>query len=170
MGDLPPAMRDRWPYYPLSIKGSARGNMDYMEFNDLDIALPTAFYAKADGFVANVTDPKRLRADVQFNAKTQNLDFVKAMMPRDVQRNYRIPPMSAEGRVKADGAQYMADITAREAGGVVKVKGNLNADTAKYLANGLLVTTYHNAGGCQNQPAALWTSESDEYDSAGRGS
>jgi hypothetical protein len=134
MGDLPPAMRDRWPYYPLNIKGSARGNMDYMEFNDLDIALPTAFYAKADGFVANVTDPKRLRADVQFNAKTQNLDFVKAMMPRDVQRNYRIPPMSAEGRVKADGAQYMADITAREAGGVVKVKGNLNADVMRYDA------------------------------------
>ena len=135
MGDLPQAVRDRWPYYPLTLKGAVKGNMDYMEFNDLDIELPTAFYANADGFLANITDPKRLRADVQFKAKSQDLAFLMAMLPRDVQRNYRLPPMSAEGRVKADGAQYSANIKAREGSGVLSLDGGFNAKDLSYSAS-----------------------------------
>ena len=135
MDDLPQAVRDRWPYYPLTLKGAVKGNMDYMEFNDLDIELPTAFYANADGFLANITDPKRLRADVQFKAKSQDLAFLMAMLPRDVQRNYRLPPMSAEGRVKADGAQYSANIKAREGSGVLSLDGGFNAKDLSYSAS-----------------------------------
>jgi hypothetical protein len=105
-----------------------------LEFDDLDVALPTVFYGNATGFVANVTEPAKLRADVQFKARTQNLACVMALMPRDMQRNYRLPPISAEGRVKADGARYFADVTAREGRGLVKVKGNLNADAMRYDA------------------------------------
>lgn len=135
MGDLPKGMRDRWPYYPLSVKGALKGNMDFMEFKDLDIDLPTAFSAHADGFVANVTDMKRLRADVQFKARTQNLGFVMAMLPRDIQRDYRLPPMSAEGRVKVDGAHYTANIKAREGGGVLTLDGDFNANDMSYSAS-----------------------------------
>ena len=135
MGDLPKGMRDRWPYYPLSVKGALKGNMDFMEFKNLDIDLPTAFSAHADGFVANVTDMKRLRADVQFKARTQNLGFVMAMLPRDIQRDYRLPPMSAEGRVKVDGAHYTANIKAREGGGVLTLDGDFNANDMSYSAS-----------------------------------
>ena len=129
---LPPALRNGWPYYPLSLKGTAKGNLDYMEFSDLDIALPTAFYGNATGFVANVTDPQHMRADVQFSAKTQNLGFIMAMLPRDIQRDYRLPPITADGRVKVDGSSYMADVTAREGRGVVKLKGTMNATAMRY--------------------------------------
>ena len=135
MGDLPQAVRDRWPYYPLSVKGTVKGNMDYMEFDDLDIDLPTAFYGNATGFVANVSDPKRLRADVEFNARTQNVGFLMALLPRDIQRDYRIPPMSAEGRVKVDGAHYSADVKAREGSGRMQVIGDFDADRMDYSAS-----------------------------------
>ena len=135
MGDLPQAVRDRWPYYPLTVKGTVKGNMDYMEFNDLDIQLPTAFYGNADGFVANVTDPKRLRADVQFKASTQNVSFLMAMLPRDMQRDYRIPAMSAEGRVKVDGAHYSADVKAHEGGGHMQLIGDFDANQMNYSAS-----------------------------------
>lgn len=132
---MPKAMQERWPHYPLSVRGRLNGNMDMMEFSDLDVSLPTAFEAQADGFIANLNNPKKLRADVQFKAKTQNLGFVTAVLPRDVQRNYRIPSgIRAEGRVKADGAQYFADVTAYEGGGKVKVKGNINTDLMRYDA------------------------------------
>ncbi len=134
MSQLPKAMQERWPQYPLSVKGQLDGNLEYMTFSDLDVSLPTAFAAQTDGFVANLNDMKRLRADVQFKAQTQNLDFAMATLPRNVQRNYRVPPLSAEGRVKADGAQYEADVTAREGQGVVKLAGNLNADAMRYDA------------------------------------
>lgn len=134
MSQLPKAMQERWPQYPLSLRGQLDGNLEYMTFSDLDVSLPTAFAAKADGFVANLNDMKRLRADVQFKAQTQNLDFAMASLPRDVQRSYRVPPLSAEGRAKADGAQYEANVTVREGQGVVKLTGNLNADAMRYDA------------------------------------
>lgn len=135
MSALPKAMQERWPQYPLSVKGLVRGNMNYMEFSDLDISLPTAFEAQADGFVANLNRREYLRADVQFKAQTQNLGFVMASLPRDVQRNYRLPSgIRAGGRVKADGAQYLADITVREGGGRVDLKGSFDSQRMAYDA------------------------------------
>ena len=135
MADLPAAMRQRWPEYPLTVSGLLKGNMQHMDFHDLEVSLPTAFHATATGFAANLGDPQRLRADVQFIANTQNLGFVMAMMPRDMQRDYRIPPLSAQGRVKADGQQYFADVTAREGRGTVKAKGSFNATAMRYDAD-----------------------------------
>ena len=135
MADLPVAMRQRWPEYPLTVSGLLKGNMQHMDFHDLEVALPTAFHATATGFAANLDNPDMLRADVQFKANTQNLGFVMAMMPRDMQRDYRIPPLSAQGRVKADGQQYFADITAREGKGMVKAKGSFHATAMRYDAD-----------------------------------
>jgi hypothetical protein len=135
MADLPVAMRQRWPEYPLTVSGLLKGNMQHMDFHDLEVALPTAFHATATGFAANLDNPDMLRADVQFKANTQNLGFVMAMMPRDMQRDYRIPPLSAQGRVKADGQQYFADITAREGKGMVKAKGSFHSTAMRYDAD-----------------------------------
>ena len=135
MSSLPKAMQERWPRYPLQVKGQVNGNLQYMEFSDLDVELPTAFAVKADGFVANLTDMKCLRADVRFKADTQNLGFVMASLPRDIQRNYRIPNgLRTEGRVRADGANYTADVTLREGQGTVKLNGSVNTDLMRYDA------------------------------------
>ncbi|MDE6647388.1 MAG: phage tail protein, partial [Prevotella sp.] len=118
MGDMPQAFRDRWPDQLLTLKGALNGNLQHMELNDIDVALPTAFHVQATGFAANLDNPSRLRADVQFKAQTQRLDFVMALLPRDVQRNYRLPNgMSAAGRVKADGANYTTDMMVQEGKG-----------------------------------------------------
>ena len=135
LSNLPAAMRQRWPEYPLTVSGLLKGNMQHMDFHDLEVSLPTAFHATATGFAANLDTPEKLRADVQFNASTQNMGFVMAMLPRDMQRTYRIPPLSAQGRVKADGQQYFADITAREGRGMIKAKGSFHATAMRYDAD-----------------------------------
>jgi len=132
LSDMSAAMRQRWPEYPLTVSGLLKGNMQHMDFHDLEVSLPTAFHATATGFAANLDTPDKLRADVQFKANTQNLGFVMAMLPRDMQRDYRIPPLSAQGRVKADGQQYFADITAHEGKGMVKAKGSFHATAMRY--------------------------------------
>ncbi len=134
LADMPQGFRQRWPDEPLSVSGQLRGNMQHMDFQDLDISLPSAFRATATGFAANLTDPKKLSADVQFKAQTRNLGFVMAMMPRDMQRDYRLPPLSAQGRVKVNGDQYFADVTAREGKGTVKARGSFNAAAMRYDA------------------------------------
>ena len=135
LSDMPAAMRQRWPEYSLTVSGLLKGNMQHMDFHDLEVSLPTAFHATATGFAANLDTPDKLRADVQFKANTQNLGFVMAMLPRDMQRDYRIPPLSAQGRVKADGQQYFADITAHEGKGMVKAKGSFHATAMRYDAD-----------------------------------
>ena len=135
LSDMPAAMRQRWPEYPLTVSGLLKGNMQHMDFHDLEVSFPTAFHATATGFAANLDTPDKLRADVQFKANTQNLGFVMAMLPRDMQRDYRIPPLSAQGRVKADGQQYFADITAHEGKGMVKAKGSFHATAMRYDAD-----------------------------------
>ena len=135
MGGMPQSFQQRWPNYPLSVKGSFNGNTDYMEFDGLDVSLPTAFHATATGFAANLTDPKQLRAKVQFKARTEDLGFVTGMLPKDIQRDYRIPcGITAEGIVRADGAQYFADVVMREGKGMVKAKGSFNTAAMRYDA------------------------------------
>ena len=135
MQDLPQAVRERWPHYPLALRGRVKGNMDKLEFSGLDVSLPTALELQADGSVARLNDVKRLQADVQFKAGVQNVDFLMAALPRDVQRNYRVPAgLRAEGRVKADGSRYDADVTAREHDGTLALKGTFDADAVRYDA------------------------------------
>ena len=133
--DMPQAFQQQWPEGPLALRGQVEGNMRHMEFYNLLIDLPTAFNATATGWADNLDTPDKLQADVQFKAETQNLGFAMAMMPRDMQRSYRLPPMSAEGRVKTTGEEYEADITAREGGGMLKAKGLFNARAESYSAN-----------------------------------
>ncbi len=135
MAALPKPVQARWPQYPLHLKGQVKGNLDYMEFNDLDVSLPTAFAATASGFAANIRTLSQMRADVRFNAQTQNLGFLMAAMPHDVQRNYRLPSLSVEGFLKADGPQYTADLTTHEGGGLVSIKGGFNTDALRYNAD-----------------------------------
>lgn len=135
-GSMPQSFQQRWPNYPLSIKGSVNGNMDYMDFDGLDLSLPTAFHATASGFATHLTDPKQLRAKLQFNVRTEELGFVTALLPKDIQHDYRIPRgITAEGLLRADGAQYYADIVMREGRGTVKAKGSFNADAVRYDAS-----------------------------------
>lgn len=130
---LPRAMMAKWPSQPLTLKGHAEGNMQYISFKDLYAKLPTAFEVKASGWVAHPTDTDRLRADVNLKGRTDDLSFVTAMLPRDVQQQVRIPRgIGISGNVKANGPQYAANLTATEGGGSVAVKGTFNAKTLAY--------------------------------------
>lgn len=134
MGEMPQAFRERWPDEPLTLNGEVKGNMQHMDFSDLNVMLPTAFQAKVTGFAANLDNPKKLLADVQFQARVQNIDFVRTLMGA-AGKDYRIPQgISAQGRLKADGANYMADVTASEGKGTVKLKGRYDADAMQYDA------------------------------------
>ena len=135
LADMPQGFRDRWPDSPMQVEGALSGNMQHMEFSDLEMTLPSAFHATVTGYADHLDNPKQLRADVQFQAQGGNLGFLLQMLPRQMQRDYRIPNgIRAEGRVKADGANYTFDVTANEDKGRVKLQGQLNADLMRYDA------------------------------------
>jgi len=146
IGDMPQKFIQRYPNYPISIKGSLNGNIQQMEFTGLNISLPTAFHLTANGTAGNVTDLRKLKADIKLNAKTQDLGFLTAMLDPKVMSGYRIPNgISLDGTVKANGPQYAANLTARESSGTIRLdgtatipqnaKGEINIDAMSYDAD-----------------------------------
>ena len=124
-GDLPQKFMERYPNYPLNIKGSVNGNIQQLAFTGLDINLPTALHLTADGTAENITDMRQLKADVRLNAKTQDINFLTAFIDPQMKGDYRLPNgMSLDGTLKADGPKYATDLTLREGSGSVKMKGS----------------------------------------------
>lgn len=134
---LPEQFVKHYPNHPLSVRGSVNGNLENMELTGIRVSLPTAFHASADGFVADVRDKKKLRAQVAFNVKTQNTAFLTALLPADIRSNYALPDgIALQGNVSAGNQLYRADITARESSGEVKLKGSYSASSGDYSADG----------------------------------
>lgn len=125
---LPKKMRQAWPYYPLSLKGSVKGNMQSLSFSGLQVALPTAFRMKADGMVANLTDMNHLKANVDLDAHTYCLDFVTCMLDPSLMREIRVPyGIGVHGNVKADGSKYATKLAVTEGKGLLKLAATVDA-------------------------------------------
>lgn len=133
-GGLPQQFIHQYPNHPLSIRGSVNGNVKRMEVTGLDIQLPTALHIKADGHAYDVTAPKRLRGQAVWKVETYRLDFVNALFPID---GLRLPPMTLDGNLNADGRNYTAHMTLREGKGTVKadISTPQLSDIASYQAD-----------------------------------
>ena len=131
---LPKKMAQRWSYYPLSLKGLVRGNMQTLSFSGVQAVLPTAFSLKADGDLANLLDMDRLKVHVNLDARTYNLGFVTCMLDPSLMKHVRVPSgISIRGNVNVDGCKYSTKLSVAEG------KGRLNLQAAAALkkkANG----------------------------------
>ena len=135
MGDMPKDFVRKWPNQPLAVKGNVRGNMQRMEFNGLNMELPTAFKVRASGYAANLSDPSHLKADVDIKGTTGNLDFVTSLLDDDTRKTIRIPNgISLDGNVKANGSMYATNMHIAEGGGVMKANVAFDSKIMKYSA------------------------------------
>ena len=135
MGSAPDDFKKRWPNQPLTVKAKARGNMQHVDFKGLYVSLPTALQINADGYVSNLNNMDKLKADVKLKGKTGDLSFVTAMLDKSVTDNVNIPNgIAIDGNFKANGHNYGADFTAQEGGGNIKANVAFNSDLMKYSA------------------------------------
>ena len=131
--DMPKAFQGKWPEWPLSIKGEVSGNMDEVEIESLELTLPTALHAKANGTIAHFTDIDNLFAKVDLQAESYNLAFVQPLLDMP---DIRIPNgIALNGSAFVDGPRYKADLIARQGKGFVKVNGSYNQRGMSYDAN-----------------------------------
>lgn len=136
MADMPQRFQNRWPEWPLTIKGQIDGSMKQMEIRELEATLPTAFSAKAYGSAANLLDTDHLMAQLNLQAQAYNLDFAMALADAELARDYRVPNgLTISGLVNADGPRYSADLLARDGQGYAKMKGWFAQNTMSYDAN-----------------------------------
>ena len=133
MGDMPQDFVKKWPNQPLTIRGKVRGNMQRADLNGVYLSLPTAFNLNASGYVANLSNPSAMKADLKLKGNTDNLDFVTTMLPPEVNREVKIPRgIGIDGTFKANGPVYGADFIATEGGGTLKANIALDSKKMKY--------------------------------------
>ena len=134
---MPPQLVSNWPRVPLVINGSVGGNLQKLHVSKLYASMPGVVKVNADGFLGNVTDPDRLRADVNVDAHTGNLSFITAMLSKNVTANVNIPQgIGFKGNVNVDGQHYASRFTATQGGG--SIGGNVSLDAARMAYNASL--------------------------------
>ena len=133
IGDaLPKQMKNRWPYYPMKVEGSFKGNMQRASFSGVKLSLPTVFQLSTDGTIANLMDMDHLKANVDLQARTYNLGMVTAMLDPSLTQEIRIPSgISINGNVKVDGTKYATRLALTEGKGSMKVDATVDARTRK---------------------------------------
>ena len=86
--------------------------MKQLDVTGIDIDLATAVHASLKGKAENITDINRLKADLEVKGKTQELNFLIALIDPKMSGTYRIPNgMEIDGRLRADGTRYSTDMT-----------------------------------------------------------
>lgn len=136
MGGMPAGFIRQWPNYPLTIKTAMNGNLKHLDIAGLNVNLPTAFKLTAKGFADNITDTDNLKADIDIDASTYNINFLTALAAGAMD-DIRIPSgIGIKGNIKANGNNgYSASLTAREGAGLLKAKGSFNAKAMQYEAD-----------------------------------
>lgn len=132
---MPQAFIARYPDWPLSVDGKVAGNLKRMDVERFEIALPTAFAIDADGYAENVTDMKRLLANLDVKAKTYNLDFAALLAGMDGKSGFVIPQgIMLDGNIGANGMNYEANLIARQDSGTVRLEGMFDMNSQTYQA------------------------------------
>lgn len=136
MADMPQTFQTRWPDWPLTIKANMDGNMQQADIGELDITLPTALHASANGSVGQLTTPDQLMAQIYLEAETYQLDFITALAEKGTMDRINIPSgITLKGDIEARNGRYDATITAKEGKGVVRANGWFNQTLSSYDAS-----------------------------------
>lgn len=131
-GYMPLKMRQNWPYYPMELAGTVKGNLQSLSYSGFQLHLPTAFQLSSDGSLAHLHDMSQLKANIHLNARTYHLGFVTAMLDPSLMKEVRVPyGMSLKGDVEVDGSQYATKLTLTEGRGRVSVDAKVKTHMKK---------------------------------------
>ena len=141
--DMPATMKAKWPAQPLKVNTVLAGNMRRVELTGLVADLPTAFHINGRGTIENLDDIDNLRANIDANATTYNLDFLTSALPKGTLDGVNIPRgIGIKGNFGVDGSRYRAKFSATEGKGTLAGTADINTAgalsyTADLVANNL---------------------------------
>lgn len=102
----------------------------------LGVSSPGLAAVEADGAVRNLTDARRLAADLRFRGDFDNLNPLLALLPDTaLRRRVAVPRgVGLRGRVRADGAAYDGTATLTAGEGRLLLDGRYNGRAERYDA------------------------------------
>ena len=129
---LPADLRRVYPELPLEIDITAYGNTDSMNIADSRISMPSVIDIRTNGNATNLTDSLHLGADLKWDVKTMNLNFLKQYLGL---RDVNLPPMILHADTKlTDSKKLLADALLQEGRGNVHLNGGIDLGRMSYTA------------------------------------
>lgn len=131
--DLAPTLKGIPQSRPLAVRGNVSGNLSHLRLDRVNVDLPQVLTAQATGTVDNVTDPKRLSGNLDFTAKTGNLNSLKGQfLDKATAAQINLPPMAMSGRVNFSPTSIKGDAKLSTGGGTAVAKGEFNTSRQSY--------------------------------------
>jgi hypothetical protein len=129
---LPKDLKRVYPQQPIELDVAAYGNVDSLNITESRITMPTVIDIRTNGNVTNLTDSLHLSADMKWDVKTMNLNFVRQYLGLD---NVNLPAMTLHADTKLkDCNKLTADALLQEGKGNAHLKGNIDLSRMVYDA------------------------------------
>ena len=117
---------------PMSLTVNASGTMQDLAVEKLAASMPGVFRLSGSGTASNLSDPKRLTANVNLDGALQNPAPVNSLLPKG--SGIKIPAMTLRGHAKVNGSNYEANLQATAGGGRLALDGWLRGNAPNYNA------------------------------------
>ena len=135
-GDLPDTFKDAYPFRPLTIRAGTEGNFKQMQISRFNIDLPGAFTLNGGGEIWNLTDSLTRNGSIDFDIRTQNLNFLTGLTGVTPDGSIVVPDsMHLAARLGMDGPKYDATLKLKEREGLLNLLAHYNTATEAYQAD-----------------------------------
>ncbi len=124
-------------YHPISVNVNASGSPSRLSIGSFTAHLPNYAHASMNGRVSNPLDVKQMRGDIAFDAKFDNINFIKPTLLDKAQRKQiNFPPMALNGRAQFGANSYSGNVSMKLAqGGQMVGKGSFSGNSKRYLVD-----------------------------------
>lgn len=133
---LPKDLKRVYPQQPIEVDVATYGNVDSLNITDSRITMPTIIDIRTNGNVTNLMDSLHLSADMKWDIKTMNLNFIRQYLGLN---NVNLPAMILHADTKLkDSNQLSADALLQEGRGNAHLRGNIDLNRMAYDAKMLI--------------------------------
>ncbi|MDD2437601.1 MAG: translocation/assembly module TamB domain-containing protein [Massilibacteroides sp.] len=128
-----PAFVDTYPKRDLKITVGLDGNMKSLNIPQIKLELDSAFALQAFGKIRNVTDSIRRSGEIDFEASSENLDFLLMLVDPQKRPFLNFPRnMRLGGKASLKNRAYTAELLFREGDGRVMFSGDYDLKNEAY--------------------------------------
>lgn len=119
--------------HPVELRGSVSGNAKSLALRDVTAQMKRYAKVNVSGVVRNPMDAKRVAGDVRFDARFDNINFIKpTLMDKAMCRQVNLPPMTVKGDARFGGDTYSGNLDMRLATGRMVGNGRFSGKSMDY--------------------------------------
>lgn len=135
-GGLPESFKKAYPFRPLVIHAGTEGNLKQMQISRITADLPGAFSLSGGGEFWNLTDSLSRSGALDFEMKTQDLNFLTGLADLSPDGSVVIPDnMNLVARLGLEGSQCKAHLKIKEGEGLLDLDAAYHLTTEAYHAD-----------------------------------